>query len=198
MSADAGGLGLLIGKVTSSNVQRSIAKQQEERVNNGGGAVPNVKCSLVNPLPKGLDCKNIHVAVSVELEKTDESEKKRDEMENLAKTTADLLQNQLASKYTCTAENKALAILEVKVISISQGNKWNRFLKNDYGFVKLGVSFVLRESGHQILKHGRIGYADSLKDASIRERCESGKVVLETKLVPMTVTQLIKSVGIEE
>jgi hypothetical protein len=85
--------------------------------------------------------------VSAQLEQKQEelNNKKREETLALAKEAAALLQHELDSIYTASSQASALILLQVNLTSISQGSKWNRFLKNEYGFVKPGLSFSLQE-----------------------------------------------------
>jgi hypothetical protein len=190
-----GGLEAAFCNAVSSNGLDSMAKQDD------------ITCYLLHPLPNGLCRQDVYVNVLKELDwqtrmACNYPPTKRQETEHLAKATVESLQKQLeTSVYTCRLDQKdeaaALAVLEIKLVSIYPGrSKWDRFKKNSNGHVRLVLTFVLKDAkrGH-ILKHGRIAYVDNLKGTTIRQRCESGKIVLE-KLVPKAITRLVESIGI--
>jgi hypothetical protein len=161
-------------------------------------ATPLVTSSNRKEMPRGLHAKDIFLSICV---KFSQESKERQDDEELANIIARDLEGHLhnTTDFAKTADNAKL-IQQVEVTAVNTGNRFTRFLKNDQGFVRMGLDFSVYDSTketHEIVKFGKIVYVDPLKECSIKKRSgqDSGEKAL-LAILPLTSRLLINEMNL--
>lgn len=157
---------------------------------------PQVTCSNRKEMPSDIQAKDILLSVSVNFSR---ESKERQGDEELAGIIASDLEGHLynTTSFAKTADNARLILL-VEVKAVNTGNRLTRFFKNDQGYVRMGLDFTVYDSTketREIVKFGKIVYADPLKEWSFEKRSgkDSGEKAL-LAILPLTSRLLIKEV----
>ena len=197
-------IGLIAGDLMSktvtgameANIDKKFREYSDPQVNY---AQPHVQSSRRKEMPRGLGAKDIFVTISVKLSR--ESQARGDDPV-LAQKLSDELQGHLlhSTSFATTADNAKL-ILQVDITAVSVGDRFHRFFKNDFGYVRLGLSFTIYDATQptqEIVKFGKIVYVDPLKACKFQKRCgkDSGEKAL-LDILPLTSRLLLREVQVD-